>query len=108
LVLLQLFRKTKKLAQRERWKCLLALFSSKVERIIGFCCRSEKARKEGAAPYVYAIFARMRVPKFVCEVICAAVSASFMDGDVPWDTRSITQKARPSSITLEKGNLGTH
>jgi len=36
------------------------LFSSKVERIIGFCCRSEKARKEGAAPYVYAIFARAR------------------------------------------------
>jgi hypothetical protein len=50
----------------------------------------------------------MPVPKFVCEVICASVSASFTDGDVPWDTRSITQKARLSSITLEKGNLGTH
>jgi hypothetical protein len=50
----------------------------------------------------------MPVPKFVCEVICASVSASFMDGDVPWDTRSITQKAEPSSITPEKGNLGTH
>jgi len=60
------------------------------------------------ASLTFRLVARMRVPKFVCEVICAAVSASFMDGDVPWDTRSITQKARPSSITLEKGNLGTH
>jgi hypothetical protein len=50
----------------------------------------------------------MLVPKFVCEVIGASVSASFTDGDVPWDTISITQKARLSSITLEKGNLGTH
>jgi hypothetical protein len=50
----------------------------------------------------------MPVPIFVGEVICASVSASFTDGDVPWDTISITQKARPSSITLEKGNLGTH
>jgi hypothetical protein len=26
---------------------------------------------------------RMPVPKFVFEAICASVSASFMDGDVP-------------------------
>jgi hypothetical protein len=31
-----------------------------------------------------------------------------MDGDVPWDVRGIVLKARPNSITLEKGNLGTH
>jgi hypothetical protein len=50
----------------------------------------------------------MRVPKFVCEVVYVFDFASSVDGDVPWNTRSITQKARPSSITLEKGNLGTH
>jgi hypothetical protein len=50
----------------------------------------------------------MPVPKFVCEVVCASVSALFMDGDVSWDTRSITQRAGPSSITPEKRNLGTH
>jgi hypothetical protein len=34
----------------------------------------------------------MRVPRSVCEVICASVSASFMDGDVAGDTTSITQE----------------
>jgi hypothetical protein len=47
--------------------------------------------------------ARMLVPKFVCEVICASVSASFMDGDVPWDTRSITQKARLALSHWKRG-----
>jgi hypothetical protein len=50
--------------------------------------------------------ARMPVPKFVREVICAFVFVLFMDGDVLWDMGSITQKAGPSSITLERGNLG--
>jgi hypothetical protein len=50
----------------------------------------------------------MRVSKSVCEVACASGFASYMDGDVPWDTRSIVRKARPNSIALEKGNLGTH
>jgi hypothetical protein len=52
--------------------------------------------------------ARMAVPKFVCEVACASGFASYMDDDVPWDTRSYVRKARPNSIALEKGNLGTH
>jgi len=51
--------------------------------------------------------ARMAVPKFVCEVACASGFASYMDDDVPWDTRSIVQKERLKSIALEKGNLGT-
>jgi hypothetical protein len=50
----------------------------------------------------------MPVPKFVCEVACASGFASYMDDDVHWDTGSIVWKARPNSITLEKGNLGTH
>jgi hypothetical protein len=50
----------------------------------------------------------MPVPKFVCEVACASGFASYMDDDVPWDTRSYVRKARPNSIALEKGNLGTH
>jgi len=50
----------------------------------------------------------MAVPKFVCEVACASGFASYMDDDVPWDTRSYVRKARPNSIALEKGNLGTH
>ena len=36
--------------------------------------------------------ARMLVPKFVCEVACASGFAWSMDGDVPWDTRSIVQE----------------
>jgi hypothetical protein len=52
--------------------------------------------------------ARMLVPKLVCEVACASGFASYMDGDVLWDTRSYVRKARLNSITLEKGNLGTH
>ena len=52
--------------------------------------------------------ARMPVPKFVCEVACASGFASYMDDDVPWDTKSYVRKARPNSIALEKGNLGTH
>ena len=52
--------------------------------------------------------ARMPVPKFVCEVACAPGFASYMDDDVPWDTRSYVRKARPNSIALEKLNLGTH
>jgi hypothetical protein len=48
------------------------------------------------------------VPKFVCEVVYASGFAWSMDGDVPWDTRSIVRKARPNSVALEKGNLGTH
>jgi hypothetical protein len=50
----------------------------------------------------------MAVPKFVCEVACASGFAWSMDDDVPWDTRSYVRKARPNSIALEKGNLGTH
>jgi hypothetical protein len=50
----------------------------------------------------------MPVPKLVCEVACVSGFASYMDGDVPWDTRSYVRKARPNSIALEKGNLGTH
>jgi len=52
--------------------------------------------------------ARMPVPKFVCEVACASGFASYMDDDVPWDTKSYVRKARPNSIALEKLNLGTH
>jgi len=52
--------------------------------------------------------ARMRVPKFVCEVACASGFASPMDDRVPWDTRSYVRKARPNSIALEKEDLGTH
>jgi hypothetical protein len=55
-----------------------------------------------------ALIARVPVPKFVCEVACASGFASYMDDDVPWDTRSYVRKARPNSIALEKGNLGTH
>jgi hypothetical protein len=42
------FRKNRRigLAQKNRWKCLLVLFSPKGEGIIGFSCRSEKTRKE--------------------------------------------------------------
>jgi hypothetical protein len=50
----------------------------------------------------------MPVPKLVCEVSYASGFASYMDDDVPWDTRSYVRKARPNSIALEKGNLGTH
>jgi hypothetical protein len=50
----------------------------------------------------------MPVPKLVCEVACVSGFASYMDGDVPWDTRSYVRKARPNSIAPEKGNLGTH
>ena len=50
----------------------------------------------------------MLVLRFVCEVACASGFASHMDDDVPWDTRRIVRKARPNSIALEKGNLGTH
>jgi len=50
----------------------------------------------------------MLVPKLVCEVACASGFAPSMDGDMPWDTRSYVRKARPNSIALEKGNLGTH
>jgi hypothetical protein len=53
-------------------------------------------------PYENAI-ARMLVPQFVCEVSYASDFAPSMDGDMPWDTRSIVQKARPNSDTLEKG-----
>ena len=49
----------------------------------------------------------MPVPKFAFEVACAPGFASYMDDDVPWDARSIVRKARPNSIALEKGNLGT-
>jgi hypothetical protein len=48
--------------------------------------------------------AHMPVAKFVCEVVYASGFASSMDGDVPWDTRSIVWKARLNYITLEKGN----
>jgi hypothetical protein len=47
----------------------------------------------------------MLVPKLVCEVACASGFASYMDDDVPWDTRSIVRKARPNSIALEKGEF---
>jgi len=53
-------------------------------------------------------FHTVSVPKFVCEVACASGFASYMDGDVSWDTRSYVRKARPNSIALEKGNLETH
>ena len=49
----------------------------------------------------------MPVPDPFARGLCFCFALS-MDSDVPWDTRSIVQKARPSSITLEKGNLGTH
>jgi hypothetical protein len=49
----------------------------------------------------------MPVPNLVCEVSYASGFAWSMDGDVPWDTRSYVRKARPNSIALEKGNLGT-
>jgi hypothetical protein len=52
--------------------------------------------------------ARMPVPKFVCEVAYASGFAWSMHGDVSWDTRRIVRKARPNSIALEKGSLGTH
>jgi hypothetical protein len=52
--------------------------------------------------------ARMPVPKFVCEVAYASGFASSANDCVPWDTGSIVWKARPNSITLERGNLGTH
>jgi hypothetical protein len=48
----------------------------------------------------------MPVPNLVCEVSYASGFASYMDDDVPWDTRRIVRKARPNSIALEKGNLG--
>jgi hypothetical protein len=50
----------------------------------------------------------MRVPKLVCGVVYAFCFASSMDCDVPRSTRSIAWKTRPNSVTLEKGNLGTH
>jgi hypothetical protein len=49
----------------------------------------------------------MLVPKFVCEIGYACGFASSIVGGGLWDTISIAQKARPSSVTLEKGNLGT-
>jgi hypothetical protein len=53
--------------------------------------------------------ARMLVPKFAFEVACAPGFASYMDDDVPWDTRSYVRKARPNSIALEKGEFrSTH
>ena len=51
----------------------------------------------------------MLVPKFAFEVACAPGFASYMDDDVPWDTRSYVRKARPNSIALEKGEFrNTH
>jgi hypothetical protein len=49
----------------------------------------------------------MLVPEFICEVGYACGFASFTDGDVPWDAIGIAQRARPKSLTLEKGNSGT-
>jgi hypothetical protein len=54
------------------------------------------------------VAACMPVPKLVCEVSYASGFASCIDDDVPWDTRSYVRKARPNSIALEKGDLGTH
>jgi len=47
----------------------------------------------------------MLVPEFVCEVACASGFGWSMDGDAPWDMRSIVRKARPNSIALEKGEF---
>jgi hypothetical protein len=41
--------------------------------------------------------------KFVCEVACALGFASFIDGDLPGNTRSIVWRARPTLSHLKKG-----
>jgi hypothetical protein len=49
----------------------------------------------------------MFVPKFVRGLACAIGFASSVDSCVTPDTRSTIHKARTSSVTLEKANLGT-
>jgi hypothetical protein len=44
---------------------------------------------------------------YICEVGYACGFASSIIGVALWDTISIAQRARPKSLTLEKGNLGT-